>query len=71
MTLPFSMAQVPSNMEMDVDIDMIRERSTLNSKASSRSSLIPLSISSVLYHWHMKINNALPDIESQEPIDSS
>jgi len=25
MTLPFSMAQVPSNMEIDVDIDMIRE----------------------------------------------
>ena len=65
------MAQVPFNIEMDVDIDMIRERSTLNSKASLRSSSIYLSTSSVLYHWHMKINNTLPDIKSREPIDSS
>jgi len=65
------MAQVPSNMEIDVDIDMIRGRSTLNSKASLRSSSISLSTSSVLYHWHMEINDALPDVESWEPIDSS
>jgi len=30
------MAKLPSNMDMDVDIDMIRERTALSSKNNSR-----------------------------------
>jgi len=69
--MTFSIAQVSSNMKIDIDINMIRERSVLNSKASSRSFSISLSTSSVPYYWHIEINNNLLDIKSQEPIDSS
>ena len=70
-TTHFSMAQLPSNMEMDVDCDSIRGRSTLSSKAGSRDSSISSSTLLVLYHQHMEMNNDHPEVESQEPIDSS
>jgi len=70
-TTHFSMAQLPSNMEMDVDCNSIRGRSTLSSKAGSRDSSISSSTSSVLYYQYMEMNNDLPEVESQEPIDSS
>ena len=66
-----TMAQIPSNMDMNIDKDIIRGRSALSSKASSRSSSISLSTSSIPYHQHMEINNDLPDTETREPIDSS
>ena len=70
-TTHFSMAQLPSNMEMDVDCDSIRGRSTLSSKAGSRDSSISSSTLLVLYHQHMEMNNDHPEVESQEPIDNS
>ena len=65
------MAQFPSNMDMDVNINTIRERSALTSKASSRSLSISLSTLSILYHFHMELNNDLPNTVSRKPIDSS
>jgi len=64
-------AQIPSNMNIDVDIDMIRGKSALTSRASLRSSLISSSTLSIPYHQCMELNNDLSDIESQKPIDSS
>jgi len=61
-----TMTQIPSNM----DIDMIRGRPALTSRASSRSSSISSNTLSILYHQCIELNNNLPDIESQEPIDS-
>ena len=70
-TTHFSMAQLPSNMDMDVDYDIIRGRSTSSSKANSRNSLVSSSTSSIPYHQCMEMNNDLLDIEIQDPIDSS
>jgi len=70
-TLHSTMVQNPSNMNMNMDNDIIRGRSTLSSKASLRSSSISSSTSSIPYHQHMKINNDIPDIDCQEPIDCS
>jgi len=61
-----TMTQIPSNM--DIDIDMIREKPTLTSRASSRSSSISSNTLSIPYHQHMELNNDLPGIEPQEPI---
>jgi len=66
-----TMAQIPSNTDMDVDIDMIRGRSALPSRANLRSSSISLSTSSIPYHQCMELNNDLPDTVSREPIDNS
>jgi len=66
-----TMAQIPSNMDMDIDINMIRGRFALTSKASLKSSSISLSTLSIPYHQCMELNNDLPDTESQELIDSS
>ena len=49
----------------------LSERDLFPSKASFRSSLIFFSTSSILYYQHMEINNNVPDVESQKPIDSS
>jgi len=67
----FSMAQLPSNMDMDINCNIIRGRSASSSKANSRNSLVSSSTSSIPYHQCMEINNDLPDIEIQDPIDSS
>jgi len=59
---------------MDVDkvdnFDDIRERSSLSSKVSFRSTSVSLSTSSIPYHKRMVINNNIPDEEFKEPIDS-
>jgi len=68
---PLSMTQIPSNMKMDIDYDSIKKRSALLSKNSLRIFSISSSTLFVLYYQYMEINNDLPDIESQEPIDSS
>ena len=65
------MTQKSSNMDMDVDSDIIRGRSTLSSKAGLRNSLISSSTSSILYHQCMELNNDLSDVEIWEPINSS
>ena len=65
------MSHTLSNMNIDVDYDIIRERSALSSKARSRNSLVFSSTSSTLYHEHIELNNKLLENKSQEPIDSS
>ena len=63
----------PSNMEMDVSVNSIlRERSNLIYKSNSRSSSVFSSISSILYHECMKVDNNKPDDnKSRKPINSS
>ena len=56
---------------MNVDYNIIRERSAFSSKANSRDSLVFSSTSSIPYHQYMKMNNNLTDIEIQDLIDSS
>jgi len=70
-TTHFSMAQIPSNMDMSIDYDIIRGRSALSSKSDSRSSSISSSTSLVPYYKHMEMNNNLPDFNIWNPIDSS
>jgi len=65
------MTQVSSNIEIDIDCNNIRERSVLSSKNSSRNSSMSSSALSVPYYQHMEINNDLPDVKSQKPINSS
>ena len=65
------MAQISFNMDMDIDINMIRGRFSLTSKASLKSSSILLSTLSIPYHQCMELNNDLSDTESQKLINSS
>ena len=46
-----------SNMEIDIDTDIIGERSTSSSKCSSRESSTHLNALSVLYYKRMEIQN--------------
>ena len=67
-----TMSQFPSNMEMDIVSDSImRRRSNLSNKVSSRSFLVFSSTSSVLYHECMEVNNNKLEEDIREPIDSS
>ena len=63
----------PSNMEIDVSVDKIlRRRSNLTYKSNSRSFSVFSSVSSILYHEHMEVDNNKPDDDkSKGPIDSS
>ena len=54
-------AQLPSNIDMDVDINIIRERSTFSSQISSRESSTHLAILSIPYHERIEIQNNLPN----------
>jgi len=65
------MSQLPSNMDIDINCDIIRGRSALSSKASSRNSSVFSSTSSASYHKYIELNNNLLDIEFPEPINSS
>jgi len=65
------MAQFPFNTNMNVNTDIIREKSTSYSKVSSRESSTHLTASSTLYHQRMEIQNNFLDEDIQEPIDSS
>ena len=67
----FSMPQLSSNIDININCDIIRERSALSSKASSRNSSVFSSTSSAPYHEYMELNNNLQDIEFPEPINSS
>ena len=70
-TTHFLIAQLSSNIDMDIDCNIIRGRSTFSNKAASRDLLISSSTSSISYTQHMEINNDLLNIEIQNPIDSS
>jgi len=66
------MSLFSSNMEIDVSINSILRRSNLTYKSNSRSSLVFSSISSILYHECIKVDNKKPDNdESRKPINSS
>ena len=65
------MAQLPFNMDININYNIIRERPTFSNKAISRDSLISSSISSISYAQCMKMNNDLMDIKIWDPINSS
>jgi len=65
------MAQIPSNMDMNININIFRGRSAHTSRTSLRSSSISSSTLSIPYHQHIELNNDLPNTVSQKPIDSS
>ena len=65
------MPQLPSNMDININCDIIRERSALSSKASSRNSSVFSSTSFAPYYEYIELNNNLLDIEFPEPINSS
>ena len=65
------MANSPSYIDMDVNCDIIRKRSTFSSKISSRESFVILNILFTLYHKRIEINNNLPDKNIQDPVNSS
>ena len=52
---PLQMAQFLSNMDMDINTNIIRESFTFSSKVSSRESSTYSTISSTLYHQRMEI----------------
>ena len=66
----FQMTQFPSNMDMDININIIRERSTSSSKISSKELSTHSTASSTLYHQRIEIQNNFLDEDVQEPIDS-
>ena len=68
---PLHMAKLPSKMEMDIDSDSIRRRSTSSSKVSSRSASVTSNALSTPYHKRMEINNDLPDKDFRDPANSS
>ena len=57
-------------MDMNIDSNIIKERSTLSNKASSKNSSIFSSTLLISYHQCMEINNKLSDVKSWKPIDS-
>jgi len=62
-----TMTCIPSN----IDMNDIRRQSALFSLASSRSLLVCLKASSIVYHQHMTLNNNLSDCKIQKSINSS
>ena len=65
------MAQIPSNMNIDTDKNMIRGRFTLTNRANLRSLLILSSTLSISYHQYIELNNDLSNTISWKLIDSS
>ena len=69
------MAWLPADSVIDVDdIDFsanFRGRSHSSSRATTRSTLLISSASSILYHEKMEINNDLPDDDFKKSVDSS
>ena len=51
------MAQIPANMNMNIDINIPRGRSALHFSKSSRESSIHSNVSSVSYHTRMEIQS--------------
>jgi len=65
------MSQLPFNIDIDINCDIIRGKSALSSKTSSRNSSVFSNTSFIPYHKHIELNKNLSDIEFLEPIDSS
>jgi len=68
---PSIIARIPSNMNMDINIDIIRKRSNSSRKVSSKESLTYSNASSTLYYKRMKIQNNFLDKDIQKYIKSS
>jgi len=64
------MAQLPSTMNMGINTNIFRKRSTLSGKNSFRKSSILSQASSMAYHKRMEIMNNLQSEDIQNPIDS-
>ena len=67
---PKLITHLPSNMDTDVNINMIRRRSTFFGQISSRGLPTHLVASLVLYHERMDIQNNLLNEDKQEPVES-
>ena len=63
------MAHLPSNMDIDIDINMIRGRSTSSSQISFRESSTYSAASSIPYHKRIEIQNNLLNEDEQEPVE--
>ena len=68
---PLQMAQFPSNMDMDIDTNIIRGRSTSSSKTSLRELFTHSTTSSTPYHERMEIQNNFLNKDIQELVNSS
>jgi len=64
------MPQLPSVVDMDVNNNIIRGRSTLSSKNGLRESSIFLNVSSQVYHEWMEAMNKLFSDKNQKPSNS-
>jgi len=58
---PLQMAQFPSDIDIDINTDIIRGKSTFSRKVSSRELSTQFSASSTLYHQRMEIQNNFLD----------
>ena len=67
----FQMVNLPSCMDMNINCNIIRKRSTSSSKTNLRESLILSNASSAPHYKRMEMNNNLPDEDVQDLIDSS
>ena len=65
------MTKFPSNMDMNINVDIIRGRSTSSNKVSLRKLSTHSNTLSVPYHKRIKARINVIDEEIQEPIDSS
>jgi len=57
-------------MDIDIDIDMIRRRSTSSSQISSKELLTYSVVSSIPYHKRIEIQNNLLNEDKQELVES-
>ena len=68
---PFTMATLPSNIDIDIDSNIIRRRSVFYSKMNSRELSILSNTSFAPYHEKMEYNNNLPNEEIWDSVNSS
>jgi len=64
------MTNSPSYMDIDVDYNIIRRRSTFSNKINLREPSVILNMSTTSYCERMEINNNLLDEDIQDPINS-
>ena len=65
------MTKIPSNIDMDVNANIIRGRSTFSSKINSRELLVLSDTLSYPYHEKMEARNNILDEKIQDPINNS
>lgn len=66
---PKLMAHLPSNTDIDIDINMIRGRSTSSSQISFKESSTQSAASSIPYHKRIEIQNNLLNENEQKPVE--